>query len=147
MKSISYQVRYVEEPLKSTMSLSSVQSPNTSKPPAQLPRVKSAVTGTLVIGEEYEICDSATPIEKAAEGAIKRERGPPPKLPTPYLKSRSLDRSERHSVSPGRNYSCSDLESSPGSPLQEASSPGSLKPPPRRKFSLHKPKTNKKQPT
>ena len=137
-----YQVRYVEEPV----SRSSNQSPNISKSPAQLPRVKSAtVTGTLVIDEEYEMCDSASPVEKAAEEVFKKERGPPPKIPTPYLKSRSLDRSGRHSVSPSRNYSASDLESSLGSPRQEASSPGPLKPPPRRKFSIHKPKTNKKQ--
>lgn len=130
----------MEEPVSSN------QSPNTSKPPSQLPRVKSAtVTGTLILDEEYEICDSTSPVEKAAEEVFKKGRGPPPKLPTPYLKSRSLDRSGGHGVSPGRNYSTSDLESSLGSPRQAASSPEPLKPPPRRKFSIHKPKTNKKQ--
>ena len=147
MKSNFYQVRYVKGPMKSTTPPSD-QSPNTSKPPAQLPRVMSAIaTGTQDAGEEYEMCDPATPVQKAIEDVFKKERGPTPKVPVPYLQSRSLDRSGRHSVSLGRNYSCSDLESSPRSPLQEASSPGSLKPPPRRKFSIHKPKTNKKQST
>ena len=142
-------MRYVDGPVKSTSPVQvSGQRPNISKSPAQLPRVQSATaTGTLVIGEEYEMCDTTTPVQKAAEEVFNKERGPPPKLPTPYLKSRSLDRSGRHSTSPGRYYSCSDMESLPGSPLQEASSPEALKAPPRRKFSIPKPKTKKKQPT
>ena len=90
------------------------------------------------------MCDPTTPVEKAAEEAVKKERAPPPKIPLPYLKSHSIDRSN---MSPRRNYSCSDLESSSGSLLQESSSPEPLKPPPRRKFSIHKSKTIKKQPT
>ena len=138
----------MEEPtksLKSTGSLSSIQtpgqSPTTFKPPTALPRVNSAVvTGKMVIGEVYEMCDS-TPAELAAEKAVKN-RGPPPKIPAPYQRTQSLDRFAKHGVSSSRKESSSS-ESSPASPLQEASSPSVLKPPPRRKFSIHKPKTNK----
>lgn len=135
-------MRYVEDPLKFKKSVSSIQisgqSPNTFKPAATLPRAKSTtVAGNLIIGDVYEMCD-ATPAELAAEKALKN-KGPRPKPPAPYQKSRSLDRSAKHSVS-----SSSDVESSPGSPLlQEGSSPEVLKPPPRRKYSIPKPKTNK----
>lgn len=137
-------MRYVEEPLRSTTSLSSIQVSDqaSNKSPASLPQVRSA-TGKLIIGDVYEMCDSATP-ESAAEHALKN-RGPPPKIPAPYHKSRSLDRNARHNVSPHRNFSTSDLESSPGSPLLQASSSGILKPPPRRKYSIHKPSAIKQQ--
>lgn len=143
-------MRYVEGPSKSTKSLSSIQasgqSPTAFKPPASLPRVRSATgSGQLIIGEEYEMWE-ATPAEMAAEKAMKN-KGPQPKLPAPYQKSRSLDRSAKHSVSSsGRGSTSSEADSSPASPLQNASSPVVLKPPPRRKFSIHKPRVNK-QPT
>ena len=146
---ILFQVRYVEGPSKPTKSSSTSQvgqSPTTFKPSTTLPRVKSATaTGQAIISEEYEMWE-ATPAEMAAEKAIKN-RGPQPKLPSPYQKSRSLERSAKHSVSSsGRESTSSDVESSPTSPLQNASSPVVLKPPPRRKFSIHKPRANK-QPT
>lgn len=143
-------MRYVEGPSKPTKSSSTSQIPGQSptifKPPATLPRVRSAtVTGQAIITEEYEMWE-ATPAEMAAEKAVKN-RGPQPKLPSPYQKSRSLDRSAKHSVSSsGRESTSSEVESSPASPLQDASSPVILKPPPRRKFSIHKPRANK-QPT
>ena len=132
--------------MKSSVSSSSIQTSNhslrTFKPPAPLPRVKSAAD-KLITDEEYVLWDSMiTPAEKAAEKALKN-RGPPPKLPEPYLKSRSLSRSDASSSSPSkRYYTTSDIESSPGSPP----STEVLKPPPRRKHTIHKPRTNK-QPT
>ena len=137
-------MRYVDEPSMSSSSIQvTSQGSRTFKPPAPLPRVKSAAD-QLITDEEYVLWDTmVTPAEKAAEKAL-RNRGPPPKLPDPYQKSRSLSRSgvndapSSSSSSSKRFYSSSDIESS----LQEAPSTKALKPPPRRKFSIHKPKAN-----
>lgn len=132
--------------MKSTVSSSiqvSSQPLKGYKPPAPLPRVINSATDKFTGGDEYVLCDlSLTPAEVAAENALKN-RGPPPKPPEPYQKSRSLSRSGGHNALPNRHHSCSDLESSPGSSLQEAPSTSALKPPPRRKHTVNKPRTNK----
>jgi len=137
-------MNHVDKPSKSLSSVQiSGQSPKTFKPPAPLPRIQSATDG-FITSEVYELCDS-TPAEQAAAEAL-RKKGPPPKRPVPYQKSHSLDRNVRYDVPRSSKSSSSDLDSSPGSPLQEAPSTKPLKPPPRRKHSIHKPRNNK-QPT
>lgn len=132
----------MEEPSKSLSSIQvSGQSPKSFKSPATLPRIQSS-TDRFITNAVYELCDS-TPAEVAAAEMLKKKRCPLPKLPVPYQKSHSLDRSRRYDSG---KCSSSDLESSPGSPLQEVPSTTAMEPPPRRKRSIRKPQNNKQRP-